>query len=168
MKKLTEKQLKFVELVGEGTQGVDAVMTAYNCKSRASARCMLSGLLKNKTISEELTIRKDLLRKRSVNKQMKFIDILKELAPPLKVAQRLAELIFESDKRTSAQAIESYLRLSNEYPDAKIGLYRDFEKERELILSPAELPRLLVEQNEEEARSKLLDSLPIEGLSSSS
>lgn len=156
-KSLTKKQLKVLDLILGGMAGRDAVMQVYNCKSRNSAGVIAHKLFKNELFIEELRERQKLLRQQIIEKEAKFIDILKEFAPPRRVAEKLAELIFSGDKRTADSAIEKYLKLSALYPDTKIGLYHDLQRQRESVLTEADLLRLEARKKLEAARKELAD-----------
>ncbi|GAH48011.1 unnamed protein product [marine sediment metagenome] len=154
MKTLTKKQNEYVELRGKGLGSIDAVMRAYGCSNRNSAGVISHRLLKNEKVMEELRKNQELLRQKTINKEAKFIDILKEFAPPIEVARRLAELIFADDKRTADSGIEKWIKLSALYPDVRVGLYRDLEKEREQVLTEADIKKL-------EEQKRLEERLPV-------
>lgn len=157
-KRLTKKQEKFINLVGvERVDPVDAVMSSYDCSSRNSARVLLNRLLNNEKVNNRLIEVRQKLTDKIINKEAKFISILKELAPPTKVAERLAGLIFEGDARVADSAIEKYLKLSAEYPDAKSSITLTLEKEREKVLTEADIKKLVEKKKLEEEREKLLE-----------
>jgi phage terminase small subunit len=155
-KELSEKELKFLELVVSGVNKTDAVMEAYKPKNRNTGSVMANRLMKKEKVKNELMKRQQMLRQSTIDKEIKFIEALKEYAPPVDVAKRLADLIFAEDKRVADSAIQKYLNIYSLIPDQKIGLYRDYEKEREKILSPADLPKLLEEKRAEEKRKEIL------------
>jgi hypothetical protein len=139
---MTEKQQKYLQFRLEGLSHIEAVKKAYPNLTKGSLYVISYRLKKNKEVNEELRKYQQELREKTANKEAKFIDILKEFAPPVEVAKKLAELIFANDKRTSDSAIEKWLKLSALYPDTKIGIYRDYEVEREKILTRADLEKL--------------------------
>ena len=154
MKTFTKKQKAFIDEISRGSDKVDAVQKVYNTTSRASANVIANRLLENDMVSKELAQRQTLLSEKMVDKQSKFIDILRQIAPPQQVARKLAELIFSSDSRVSDSAIEKWLKLGNLYPDQKIGVYQDLEREREQILTEGDVKRIeeakIVEDQEEQ------------------
>lgn len=155
-KELSNKELKFIELIVAGKNKTDAVMESYKPKNRNVGSVMANRLMKKEKVMNELNKRQEMLRQKTTNKEMRFIEILKSYAPPIEVAKRLAELIFERDKRTSDSAIEKYLRLSAEYPDTRQTLTIQLEKEREKILSEADIKKLVEQERLEEERKRLL------------
>lgn len=148
-KRLTKKQKGVIDLIIKGVEPLDAVQSSYDCAGkdpRASARVILHKLFQNDLFNKELTKAKHSLREKMINKQARFIDILKEYAPPVEVAKRLAELIFEGDKRTSDSAIDKYLKLSAEYPERELGITMKLEKQREKVLTSADIEKQIEER----------------------
>lgn len=143
MKQLNQKEKQFIDLITSGgIEGLDAIMEVYECKNRNNGSVYLNRIMKRENVIAELSKRQELLRQKKANKEMRFIELLKSFAPPVEVARRLSELIFESDKRTSESAIKTYLELSNEFPDKKIGLYKTLEEERNAVLTEATIEKL--------------------------
>lgn len=151
-KDLNKQQRDYIAYRLEGLEHISAVKKAYPNLTQGSAYVIGCRLKKNPQVQEQIKLGEKELRGRIFDKTAKFIDVLKQLCPPTDVAKKLAELIFSGDSRVADSAIEKYLKLSSEYPDAKLGIYRDYEREREQILSPADLPRLIAEQQAEQQR----------------
>jgi len=155
-KELNKQQRDYIASRLQGDEHMTAVRKAYPNLTKGSAYVIGCRLKKHPLVQEQLKIGDKELRGRIFDKTAKFIDILRELCPPRQVAEKLAELVFSGDDRVASEAIEKYLKLSSEYPPATLGVYRDFEKEREKILSPADLPRLLAEQQAELKRAEIM------------
>lgn len=154
---LTPQQRDYITARLEGLEHISAVKKAYPNLTRGSAYVIGCRLKKNIAVQSQLKEGTDALRGRLFDKTGKFIDVLKQMCPPIEVAKKLAELMFSDDQRVADSAIEKYLKLASEYPSEKIGLFRAYEEEREKILSPADIPRLIIERQAEEQRKKVLE-----------
>ncbi len=157
MKELNKQQRSFIAYKLQGLEQMEAVRRAYPNLTPDSAYVISSRLKKNPQVQEELSRGKDMLLEKTTDKEAKFIDCLKQLLPPSEVAAKLCELIRSSDKRIVDSALDKYLKLSSLYPDTKIGLYRDLEAERQKVISPADLNKLLSERLAEQKRTEIIE-----------
>ncbi|XOB40831.1 MAG: hypothetical protein ACKKMW_02075 [Candidatus Nealsonbacteria bacterium] len=139
---LTNKQKCVLDLEARGIDRNDAVLQCYDAKDRANAYQIGFKLSKHELYQKELKKQKDLVELIKLDEGKKFADILRELIKPREVANILKELINSSDTRAKLQAVQEYNKVLSHYPDAKVGIYRDYEKERERILTTPDLLKL--------------------------
>jgi len=156
MRELNKQQRDYIAYRLEGLEHIPAVKKAYPNLTKESVYVIGSRLKKNLLVREQLEKGEKELRSVIINKQAKLIDILRELCPPVEIAKKIAELVFSGDSRVAMQAIDTYCKLANEFPDAKIGIYRDFQAEREKVLSPVDVEKLLAQKAAEIEREKIL------------
>ena len=157
-KYLTKKEKACLELVVSGKKEslTEAVKEAYDCKTRDSAYVISSKLKDREPFKSELRKAQQMKEDIVKGEGKKLVEILEEIFPKRERMEILVRIAKGSDGRSVLMALQEINKLEGAYPDAKIGLYRDFEKERELILSPAEIPRLEAEKKAQKEREELL------------
>ena len=152
-RELTDKQKKVLDLVSKNIALNDAVLEIYDCQDIKSAYQIAFKLKNNEVFKNELNNRVEIKNAIVESETKKLVQILEEIFPKRERMEILVKLARrESDGRLVLEAIKEVNRLDNAYPDQKIGLYRDLEREREMILTEADLLNL------KEAETK---SLPI-------
>lgn len=158
-KLLTKKEKCVIDKIIEGTAPIDSVLGCYDCSSRNSARVVLSGLFKKELFNTKLLFRQNELSERRLSKNLKFIELLEKYAPPHLIAQKIAENIFSKDRRVSDSSIDKYLKIRGEYAPAKLGIYRDFDREVSKVLTTADLKKLVEKRAKELVEAKELKQL---------
>ena len=119
-KDLTKKEALAVEYFLQGENQTEAVMKAFECKTRDSARSLASRVFSKEKVIKELAERRKSLQQKLTDKTLKFVEIVERYAPKDAIAKQLAENILSNDKRVSDTAIDKYLRLRGEYPPQKM------------------------------------------------
>ena len=142
MKELNQQQIDYIRFRLEGFDHIQSVRKAYPKLTQGSVYVIGCRLKKNPQIQERLKQGEREMRGKIINKQSRFIDILRDLCPPIEVAKRLAELIFSNDSRIADSAIEKYLRLSSEYPSEKLNVLVQASRERAEVLSETDIKQL--------------------------
>lgn len=120
MNKLTKKEALAVEYYLQGDNKTEAVMKAYECRTRDSARSLGARVFSKPKVSTELAERQKLLQQKLVDNNLKFIDLLEKYAPKDAIAKQMAENILSNDKRVSSTAIDQYLKIRGEYAPARV------------------------------------------------
>ena len=128
MEKLTKKERLAIEYYLESSNQTDAVLRAYDCKDRNSARSLASRVFNKLRVATELAKRQTELNQKLADRNLKFVELVEKYAPRNIIAQKLAENILSQDKRVSDSGIEKYLRLRMEYPPERI-IQKVYEKE---------------------------------------
>jgi len=117
---LTKKEKLAVEFVLQGDNRTEACFKAYECKDRNSAGVVANKIFKKTKVKNELTKRQAEVNKELTNKlatrTVKLVEIVERHAPRNEIAKKIAEHIMSGDKRVSLGAIDTYLKLRDEFP----------------------------------------------------
>jgi len=157
--KLTAKMKEVISLINlNRLDPLDAIERVYKTSSRQSVYSIRYKLFKNELFQKELNSDKAIITSKTADETKRFIDLLHERIPKSEIIERLIQLIRSDDKRVILQAIQEYNRLSNNYPDAKIGLFN--ANEGEISLTQADYNKLI--QQEVEKRINEIEFKKIE------
>lgn len=153
MKELTKKELKAIEYVLQGDSFCEATFKAFDCKNKNSAGALSNRVFKKEKVIERLKEAREKVNEKIADKTIKYIDALLKYISIEQIAKKHAENILSNDSRVSDSSIDKALKVIGGYPEQKIGIYRDLEKERELVLTEPDI--LKIEQGKEREKERL-------------
>jgi hypothetical protein len=116
MEYLTDKEEKVIELIQQGRSKIDAVMEAYNCKTRQSATAYSSRLFKREKVRNELRKIQNMASDKLADKNVSFLNLLLRHITMEEIAEKLADNLRSKDKRVSDSALEKVMRVVSAYP----------------------------------------------------
>lgn len=114
---LTKKQELAIEYRVQGMNQTEAVMKAFDCKNKDSAKAIASRLFKNKEVNERLTEKQLLLDEKTTQMTADFLMLVKQSIPPSVIITKLKENLNGSDKRIVDSTIDKYLKIIGGYKD---------------------------------------------------
>lgn len=158
-KTLTKKETLALEYFLQGDNQTEAVMKAFGCKNRDSARSLASRVFRKQKVSNALAERQGEVRERLIEGDMKFIDlVLKYTGGKEPIAQALAQNILSKDKRVADAAIDKFLKISAEYPPQRV-IEMQYQKQLEdddkviVVFKDSEEYKALEERRKQEDNS---------------
>jgi len=142
MKALTKKERDAVALYLTGLTKRDSVMKVYNCKNLKSASALAASVFKRPHVREVLE--KGLQKtqehvvaqaQRSISEELQKLGVDRG-----QIAKRFRDLLYSDDKRTVAQMLDFYAKLTGAFAPTKQLLLNKTEVYSEIKLLPEEEP----------------------------
>lgn len=133
-KKLTNKQELAIQYHLQGDSKTEAVMKAYDCKKRDTAKSLASKLFKIKAVNDRLTEKLALVDNKTIDEFVDFRTQLKNAIPTSTILKSLQDAIAGKDERVKDSARKDWFKIIGVYheKDNKVlDMFKDIKADNE-------------------------------------